>query len=803
MSVEASVILKESNDIFSDIFKNKRERENNLNNVNVYFYRFIGFNDEDEYIDMIKSLQVSLKKKDVNYMKFMHSIPINSDIEYIHEAVNILKNLDKNIFDRGIERLYTSGFLNFTNIKETDILTRKALKLVLSLYCSNEMTMNLNIAINFICKMLLWCREILHKLFLNSDEEYIPKIIYFGNIKKHEIYLLILLSQCGCDVLYINSASDCDFSIVDKNNQYTKKIEFFHKKYINLDLVLQDEPFLKETLKIEEVNEVNIEKSSYLKVILNKNVVDPFKHILEPLASRTEYVQKPSLIIPVYFYRYLGIDGKDDDSIVSYKNLLYKIDTQFNSINNGYVRFMSFIPLNNYSKLNAKFDNIEDGLTFKESDINILLNRYIDLKVLPITDEPPLNNAIVDAFKKVLDLYLKSEKNNSLIKIKNFLSMMVIWINEYFPKLYKNLNFRECPKILFYGEIKLPEILFLIFFSSIGCDVLYMNPSEISNEEFSSIEKHEVFSVEIKLNDTISPFPFPTAHIPIRKSTENYKVQREVQNAIYDNDNISVFKPWQLENKIVRPITLKSTYDEVKLLLNEEAKFRPEFSFDKDNVYIPNFFVKIKGVYEDITDYWNDMRSFLNSKNVYFINTLPFTKIDTSINENYYSYLIENNRINTQKLYEDRGYKYNYLKTSLQNLIIDKANYLINSNHIFKQENNFQFELKVLKVLLNLSPQIIKMLELFDFPSIVPKLIIFHNNKEMLSQEDAIIIAFLNSCGADIIIFTPTNYNDIEQFIKEKLYDIYQLPKVVFNLNFNMNAVYSQKKKSFFQNFFK
>ena len=38
-----------------------------------------------------------------------------------------------------------------------------------------------------------------------------PKVLFYGEIKKHEIYFLIFLSKLGCDVIYINSISDIRF----------------------------------------------------------------------------------------------------------------------------------------------------------------------------------------------------------------------------------------------------------------------------------------------------------------------------------------------------------------------------------------------------------------------------------------------------------------------------------------------------------------------------------------------------------------------------------------------------------------
>lgn len=804
LSLDISISLKESNDVLNDIFNSSEKRGSSSNNIFVYFYRYIGFSDEKNYIEVLKTLNKNLKNLGSKYVKFMDSIPVILDTEYTNKVVNVLKALDKNIFNQGVERLEASGLLNFTNYKDLNFIAKKALKQILNLYYSNEISINLNIAINFIGKILLWCRDTLRTLFISNNKT-IPKVVYFGNIKKHEIYFLILMSQCGYDVLYINSESDCDFDEIDKYNKYSKKIEFLNKKFIDIDPAFKDGQILTQ-FRTDKAMDTRIEREPSLKTILNKDTIDPFKNMLKPLAARTEFTQKPSLMIPTCFYIYQGVNGTDEESISTYKNELFNFSNNLKSTKNGYINFTSSIPINNNANISSKLQGLDSDLGFQKSHIEILIKRFVDAKILPVVREPLLNNAIINGFNKTCSYFLKIEENNNLSKTKNFFTKLVIWINEYFPNLYKNFDFKECPKILFYGNIKLHEVLLLIFFSFIGVDIIYINPDIEKNKIFSSFKDEDDLFTKINLKYSVNNFDFPNAIIPVRKSTENYKVQEEIQNVIYDDVNISMLRPWQFENKMVTPITLKSTYDEVKLLINEEAKFRPEFSFNNTSIYIPNFFVKIKGVHEEISDYWSDMKIILNSpnsRNVYFVNKLPFTRIDIGVNESYFSYLIENNKLNKNKLFIDRYYRFGYLKTALQNLIISKINYLMNSKHIFACENDFQFELKIIKTLLNMSPQVIKMLELFDFPSIVPKLVIYHNNKEMFSIYDAITIALLNSCGVDIVIFTPTNYNDIEPFIRESLYDTYQLPKVNFNLNFNSNAVYSQPKKTFFKNFFK
>ncbi|MDW0050012.1 YceG family protein [Clostridioides difficile] len=56
---------------------------------------------------------------------------------------------------------------------------------------------------NFAVKLLCWIDYFLPKLFYNKVKTTIsPKIVYFGNIKRQELFFLYFLSQLGL-IFYI------------------------------------------------------------------------------------------------------------------------------------------------------------------------------------------------------------------------------------------------------------------------------------------------------------------------------------------------------------------------------------------------------------------------------------------------------------------------------------------------------------------------------------------------------------------------------------------------------------------------
>ena len=162
---------------------------------------------------------------------------------------------------------------------------------------------------------------------------------------------------------------------------------------------------------------------------------------------------------------------------------------------------------------------------------------------------------------------------------------------------------------------------------------------------------------------------------------------------------------------------------------------------------------------------------------------MPFTKVIYSKQDLFTSAFIFNNKglVDENKLFKSPLYKLGYLKNSLQQFLVDKINELILSKD-FKEEQDDKFKLKILMTIINMEGELLNLIEKFDFTSEVPKLVIYDNAKENFSEDDIILISFMNKVGADIIIFTPTNYNNVESFIKNSLFDVHQLSAVAFEL---------------------
>ncbi|KOA18928.1 hypothetical protein CLHOM_26680 [Clostridium homopropionicum DSM 5847] len=824
--------LKTSNNVFQDIFTPINQRLGFINGpspiVPIYFYRFVGMgNNEASYYEELRNLDENLLYFNNLYFKFISEIPLDNDPSLVDKIQFVWNRSHLDPFDNSkieilISLLAGNGCFPLANNSLLSSSIEESFSNTLSLYIKKEPNVNLTKVKNFTLKLVNWINVFLPKLLKdfnlkveNGVDIINPKILYLGDIKKHEVYFLIFLSRIGCDVLYINSPNDGDFSIIDKECCYSNckvagtgvlgnlNIDKLNLRCLNLRCLPPEKSEKSEKSQKDFSSPLVLENA--IKSIY-KTSNDILKDFILPLNKRSGFVGKPMPLIPVYFYRYIGIKASEEE----YYNDLYKLNLQLQKYGPLYLKFTNDIPVETNAELIIKTSEIWRTVPEKPAK-NAIVNMLIDCKVFPDLREEIINSSIINSFSKILELYIAKELGVNNSKIKNFTLKILIWLYKYIPNLFKKFDYLKNsndeifnPKILYYGDIKKHEAYFLIFLSLMGCDILYINSKE--DKIFEEIDKEETFSRLLSLPQVSELKEFPSEEIIVRHETAAFKAHREIGDILYD-ENDGIYRPWQFEAYKTHPLTLKTTYDELKLLWKEEARMRPGFKVEAGTVYIPNLFAKISGTFNDLNQYWNDFKDFKNVEDLLFISDIPYILDNNYSRYDLYSleYCFKNGMVDKESLLSNRLYKFSYLKTPLQNGIIDKINQLLKLS-IFKNKMETEFKLKILMTVLSLNENILKLIQKFDYPFKIPKILIYDNDKDIFSDSDSIVVAFLSLMGFDIAIFTPTGYNNIEQKIQDTYYDTHKLENVNFDLQIpNLNSIRKNKEKSgsFWSNLFK
>ncbi|MBZ9636444.1 YceG family protein [Clostridium sp. FP1] len=545
----------------------------------------------------------------------------------------------------------------------------------------------------------------------------------------------------------------------------------------------------KNSLNTLEIHSVNLD--------MDEDIINSLK---TEIYKRNKFKYNSNVVdIPNYFYRFIGIKNSEID----YYDNLYKLDKELKRIGAGYIRFSEGLD----KDINIRFQNVLNDIWSKvgnvESiDVPTIINLISDNGLFPDLPNKVLLRQIKNNLKGLIEYYIKSNETMDNQDIKLIINYMIHWIKIYSKELFQKFDYTTInPKVVFYGQISRIEVFYLILLSTLGCDILYFNPKESGT--FQEIDKYNAFSKEIVYNykEEIKPFPTGTED---RIKTSAYNAKEELNKTLFTDDS-GFYRPWQFVDYNLQAVTLNTTYEEIYIWMKEKAYIREGWKVKELTVVVPNMFSKVCGTHEDIDIYWKEINDVLTQKHTKFYNELPIMDV-VHLEYGKFNLIYPNNafsEFNIEEMINSSWWKYKELRFGLQKNMAQKIKELCLSPVIInvEQEDLRDLQVDIFSVLINLDGGVLELLQSYDYPEEVPKIIVYNNEENgNLSFEDCIMLTFMNSMGIDIIIYNPSGYNDIENFIYPQKYDIHRLENVSFELPFKK---YVEKKKGFFEKFFR
>jgi len=544
----------------------------------------------------------------------------------------------------------------------------------------------------------------------------------------------------------------------------------------------------KKNLNNLEIQSVNLD--------INEDIISSLK---TEIYRRSKFGYNSNVVtIPKYFYRFIGIKTNEKD----YYENLYSLDKELRKIGFGYKRFSEGLD----KDINIRLQNVLNDIWIKVFkvevlDVSLIINLINDNGLFPNISNKVMLQQIKNNFKGLIEYYIKSNEAIDNNNVKLIINYMIHWINIYSNELFEKFDYMKInPKIIFYGEITRAEVFYLILLSTLGCDILYFNPKDAGC--FHEVDKYNAFSKEIvyNCNNEIKPFPI---NVEDRIKTTAYNAKEELNKTLFTNDS-GFYRPWQFAGYNVEAVTLNTTYEEIYIWIKEKASIREGFKVKESTVVVPNMFSKICGTHEDIDLYWKEINQVATQKLTKFYTEIPIMNV-VHLEYGMFDQIYPNNvfsQFNTSQMLDSSWWKYKELRIGLQKNIAEKIKDLCLNPIIInvEKEDLRDLQVDIFSVLINLDTWILELLQAYDYPEEVPKIVIYNNEENgNLSFEDCIMLAFMNSMGIDIIVYNPSGYNDIENFIYPEQYDVHRLENVSFKLHFKK---YVEKKKGFFENLF-
>ena len=545
-----------------------------------------------------------------------------------------------------------------------------------------------------------------------------------------------------------------------------------------------------------EKNSLNNLEIHSLNLELDEDILSSLK---TEVCKRNKFQYNSNVVfIPYYFYRFIGIKTNESD----YYENLYKLDSELKKLGTSYIRFSEGLD----KDINIRLQNVLNDIWVKVSkteilDVSTIINLISDNGLFPDLSNKVMLQQIKNNLKGLIEYYIKSNEIMDRDNIKVIINYMIHWINIYSEELLRNFDYSNInPKVVFYGDISKTEVFYLILLSTLGCDILYFNPD--NSGTFHEIDKYNAFSKEIVYNCKGEIKLFPSG-IEDRIKTTAYNAKEELNKTLFTDDS-GFYRPWQFEDYNVQAVTLNTTYEEIYIWMKEKAYVREGFKIKGYTVVIPNLFSKVCGTHEDIDSYWKEINEVVTRKFTKFYNELPIMHV-VHLEYGKFNLIYPNNVFsvfNIEEMINSSWWKYKDLRSGLQKTMAEKIKEICLNPAIInvEQEDLRDLQVDIFSVLINLEGTILELLQTYDYPEEVPKIVVYNNEENgNLSFEDCIMLSFMNSMGIDIIIYNPSGYNDIENFIYPHEYDIHRLENVSFDLKFKK---YVEKKKSFFENLF-
>ncbi|WP_113884715.1 MULTISPECIES: YceG family protein [Cytobacillus] len=504
-------------------------------------------------------------------------------------------------------------------------------------------------------------------------------------------------------------------------------------------------------------------------------------HLTKPNHERDNYrEEQQTLHIGQIVARFLGVPLDEDE----YYNRLFDL---IHTENAGLI-LLSEEHLDKTIN-NQQFQAIQKVLNInREQDLSI--NRFAAFldgeQLLLKSSSPSMHRKIREAMISMLKLFSELEpaglKNQ---EIRRVLVDVIKWSTNHLGTELKDIDPKMAmPKILWYGNGKKSHFYFLYYLIQIGCDILYFSPSGEDLPAKMGPVVQESFAHHYPEKKRPEPFPQEKRR---RSATVAYRASREIET-ILNHEGSGLYKPWQLRDYTPSSVTLKTTYDELFILIKEKAMIRPNFEVKEGRVMIPSVFSKIQGVSRNRKEYWDRIQTISQYDESLLIRRFPFTNsVNNDFRFHYRNALDREGKLDPEKIIAGHYWRYQQLPGGLQNGIAMAIRNMCERPRIKPLSSESEEELKIylFSQSLQIPPSILKLMQQFDYSQDVPKIILYNNELNgTMVRSDAALLLLLNQFGLDIVLYNPPGHNDIENFIEEDLYDVHWLEDVVFEQEF-------------------
>ncbi|MGL5437996.1 MAG: YceG family protein [Lachnospiraceae bacterium] len=606
-----------------------------------------------------------------------------------------------------------------------------------------------NAYIKFMCWLYYKFERIVNKLGSNT----VPKILYEGDVSNYELKLLSILSKSGCDILLLQYNGDSGYLKLDHRSELSTLFskpdllqfpEFFSLQWIKTEIQqdLKRQALYGSIPQFTNCTNAWIEGSGFSDVLKDSAVRGNDPHLYYNCFFRINGVEDRLTYMNDWYQFYLQMKNKKRNIVVVNREILRPSMEEIAVINRK-----------NYTSTETMIVDLSQNIQYAANPELQKLNR-----------------------KLFIDILLEADKmaGSSLNQMTNKAVYLLCWMKRYQNDLFRNWKYPETACFIYAGRCRdVNEASFIQLLSRLPVDVLILN-----SDRQQKCCLADTFLFEINYSDTAKTERFPCDGAAVQVGTPAYHAERELDTLLYQDTGIYRNQQCSKASSVV----LKTMYEEIAILWNQELKYRPSFSVVENVVNIPVIFAKISGVKEgNVSQYWASIKRLMNEDTFYIRHTpAGGAPIPNPVRQFAASFL-KNGRLLRDHIKSHQVYPYGVLREDMQDHLLDKIQMMLDQRLIRGTFENGT-EYTVIAAALNMSKDMIRKIQQFDFTKKNPKLIYINTSEIIMSLEDSIVAAFLSLVGFDVMFFVPTGYQSVENHYSKPIVEEHQTGRYLYDL---------------------
>lgn len=629
---------------------------------------------------------------------------------------------------------------------------------------------------NTFIKFMCWLRRDIARALAPSKEKYPPKILCRGGISRHEMMMLNAAARAGCDVLiaeydgsgYFDKLPECEKTavLIDVSEGVD-----FPSGFTLADIRKKADDKRKNAAAVPagSLNPARKNGGFCVNAWISGNIYADI--LTEPAARGSE----PD----TYYTCYARINGAENKT--TYLSDLYSFYMKLRETRVPLVIDKAIEPPSN-----EEINSVSRGNYRTPADMTAALSQNI------VHSDPKLQGIMRNAFGAVMDMYFAD--GNDMRKGISKAVFLLCWLKRYQKELFGGGRKGFPCLIIFGGCRSASEAMFVKMIARCPADVLILRP-----ELGGKCELYDDLMYERNFTESLPAEKFPREGGDASLGTVAYYAERELDSMMYTDTGIFRSHQYAKANAVV----LKTMYEEIPMLWASELKFRPNFSVSGDVVNIPVIMAKISGVKDkDLPRYWNELHDMAIA---FPDNTLIFKGEPITNEEGSCEYAVgfmKNGRLNKSAVKAHKNYGYGFLKEETQDYILDKLSAFLEAN-VIKDQKTGGLEYRIIHIALNMSSDILRLIQKFDFTAVNPKVIYIATGENVISRADSILLAFLSKLGFDVAFYVPTGYQSAEKYYNNGVINCMETGAYMFDLQIpDLSKRTADPKKSIFKRIF-